>query len=313
MNTEIVYYGMDVAKATLELAGPAGGQTFANTPRGHGQLVAWLKAQAGAAMVVCEATGAYERAVVAALHAADLIVCVANARAVRDFARAKGLLAKTDRIDARVLRDFGLALHPRATPALSAAQIALNALATEYQYVVASITREKGHAEHLTNPQVCSLSEARIAELDRQRKKLLTALAHALKSNPTLAEQVKRLRQAKGIGLKTAISLLAFLPELGTLEQGQAAALAGVAPFNRDSGKWHGKRSIQRGRPAVRKALFMASLTASRRNPVLAPFYQRLLERGKPKKVALTAVMRKLVEYANRLLATPQKISPCAT
>jgi transposase len=222
MNTQHVYYGMDVAKATLELAGPAGGQTFPNTPRGHAQLLAWLTAQPGPARVVGEATGGYERAVVAALHAAGIAVCVVNPRAVRDFARAQGRLAKTDRLDAAVLRDFGQTLHPAPTPAPSAA-----------------------------------------------------------------------------------------LPELGALHPGQPAALVGVAPFNRDSGQWRGPRRIQGGRPAPRKAPYMAALSASQHNPVLAPFYQRLVARGKPKKVALTAVMRKLVEHANRLLAQPANISPC--
>jgi len=313
MNTEIVYYGMDVAKATLELAGPAGGQTFPNTPRGYGQLLAWLMAQPGLAKVVCEATGGYECAVEAALQAANVTVCVVNARAVRDFARAKGWLAKTDHIDARVLRAFGIALEPAPTVATSAAQAELSALATEYRYVVASLTREKGHAEHLTDTLVCRLSGVRIKELERQRKALFAALTRALENNPVLAARAQRLRQAKGIGAKTAISLLAFLPELGSMDQGQAAALAGVAPFNRDSGKWRGKRHIQGGRPAGRTALYMAALTASKRNPVLAPFYRRLRSNGKPPKVALTAVMRKLVEHANRLLAQPQNISPCAT
>ena len=204
MNTKIVYYGMDVAKATLELADPAGGQTFPNTPRGHGQLLVWLTAQSGPAQIVCEATGGYERAVVMALHAAAVTVCVVNPRAVRDFARAQGRLAKTDRIDARVLRDFGLALHPVATPALSAAQTELAALATEYQYVVASITREKGHAELLTHPLGRRLSTARIAALDRQRKDLLVALTRVLKDNPALAERAQRLRQAKGCLLYTS-------------------------------------------------------------------------------------------------------------
>lgn len=311
MNTEVVYYGMDVAKATLELAGPTGGRTFPNTPRGHVHLLAWLMAQSETARVVCEATGGYERGVRTALQAAGLGVCVVNPRAVRDYARAKGWLAKTDPLDARVLRDFGVTLHPPPTQAPSAAQAKLVALATEYQYIVASITREQGHQEHLVEPLTRRVSEARMRQLERQRGQLEAALAQTLAADAALADRAVRLDQVVGIGRKTVVSLLAFLPELGRLNSGQAAALAGVAPFNRDSGKWHGKRLIQGGRPAARKALYMAALSASQDNPVLAPFYQRLIARGKPKKVALTAVMRKLVEHANRLLAQPSNISSC--
>jgi len=313
MNTEVVYYGMDVGKTTLALAGPADGRTFFNTPRGHGQLLAWLVAQSGSARVVCEATGGYERAVVAALHAAGLTVCVINPQVAHDFARVKGRLAKTDPMDAGGLREFGQTMAPRPTPAPSAAQAELVALVNEYQYVVASMTREKGHQEHLAQPLVERLSAARMSQLERQREQLEKAIAQTLAADAELSQRAARLDQVAGIGLKTAAGLLAYLPELGRLKHGQAAALAGVAPYNRDSGKWHGKRMIQAGRPAARNVLYMSALSASQDNPVLAPFYQRLVARGKPKKVALTAVMRKLVEYANRILAQPQKISSCAT
>jgi transposase len=313
MNTEVVYYGMDVGKTTLELAGPAGGRTFFNTPRGHGQLLAWLAAQAGPARVVCEATGGYERAVVAVLHAAGLTVCVINPQLAHDFAGAQGRLAKSDSMDAGGLREFGQKMDPRPTPAPSAIQTELVALVNEYQYVVASMTREKGHQEHLAQPLVKRLSEARMNQLDRQREQLEKAIAQTLAKDAAMSQRAARLEEVAGIGRKTAVGLLAFLPELGRLQPGQAAALAGVAPYNRDSGQWHGKRMIKAGRPAARKVLYMSALSASQDNPVLAPFYQRLVARGKPKKVALTAVMRKLVEYANRILAQPSKISSCAT
>jgi transposase len=312
MNTDVVYYGMDVAKATLELAGPTGGRTFPNTARGHVHLLGWLAALPGPAQVIGEATGGYERAIVAALQVAGVAVSIVNPRSVRAFAQARGPTAKTDRLDAALLRDYGVTLQPVAHRAPSAAQAELATLASGYQYVIATIVREQGHREHLAHPLLLRQHDARLRQLERQRAELETALAQALAHDHALAARAERLEQVDGIGRKTAVSLLAFLPELGTLQPGQAAALAGLAPFNRDSGKWHGKRMIRGGRAAVRKALYMAALSASRANAVLAPFYQRLIARGKPAKVALTAVMRKLVEYANRLLAQPQSISPCS-
>jgi transposase len=311
MNTEIVHYGTDVAKATLEINGASGGPSLANTARGHTQLLAWLAQQPGVPHVICEATGGYERAMVAALQAAGVRVSVVNPHRIRAFARARGVAAKTDRLDAAVLRDYGICLAPAPTTPLSAVQLELAALATEYQYVVASITREQGHAELLVHPQAQRHSEARVRQLERQRDQLEAALAQALEADPQLSQHATRLEQVEGIGRKTVVSLLAFLPELGRLRPGQAAALAGVAPFNRDSGKWCGKRMIGGGRPAVRRALYMAALSAAKHNPVLAPFYQRLRTRGKPAKVALTAVMRKLIEHANRVLAQSQNLSPC--
>jgi transposase len=311
MNTALVYYGMDVAKATLELAGPTDGRTFPNTPRGHAQLLGWLTAQPGPAHLVCEATGGYERAVVAGLHAARLRVSVLNPRTVRDFARATGRLAKTDPIDARVLRHFAQAHPPAPTAPASAAQTELVALAQEYQHLTAALTQEGNRLEHLTQPLALRLAAARVRQLKGQRDELEAALTRLLAATAELADRATRLQQIKGIGRKTAVSLLAFLPELGTLHAGQAAALAGVAPYNRDSGQWRGPRWIAGGRPAVRRALYMAALTASQRNLVLAPFYRRLVARGKPKKVALLAVMRKLVEHANRLLTQLANISPC--
>lgn len=313
MNNEIVYYGMDVAKATLELAGPAGRRSCPNTARGHAQLLGWLVGQSGPGQVICEATGGYERAAVGALQAAGVAVSIVNPRQVRDFARARGRLAKTDPLDAALLRDYGATLKPAPATVPSAAQAELTTLANEYQYMVYAIVREQGHREHLVHPLALRHSDARLRLLERQRDQLETALAQALAADTALRQRADRLEQVKGIGRKTAVSLLAFLPELGSLRPGQAAALAGVAPYNRDSGKWHGKRLIQGGQPAARRALYMASLSASQFNPVLREFYQRLIARGKPAKVALTAVMRKLVEHANRLLAQPQNISPCAT
>ena len=311
MNTDIVYVGMDVAKATLELAGPVAGRSFANTPRGHAQLLAWLGTQPSPVQVISEATGGYERTVVAALHAAQVGVSVVNPRQVRDFARATGRLAKTDRLDAVVLREYGAACVPAPTAPASRAQTELTALVQEYQYLTARCAQEQNRLEQLSHPLARRQVHAQVRQLERHRTELEQAIAAVLSAHAQLAERAERLEQVAGIGRKTAVGLLAFLPELGGLRPGQAAALAGVAPYNRDSGQWRGQRIIAHGRPAARRVLYMAALSASQFNPVLAPFYRQLRARGKPAKVALTAVMRKLVEHANRLLAQPQNILPC--
>jgi transposase len=276
-------------------------------------LLRWLAEQPGPVQVIGEATGGYERAVVAALHAAQVRVSVINPRQVRDFARATGWLAKTDRIDAALLREYGAACAPAPTAPASPAQAALVALVRESQYLIAHCAQEQNRLEQLTTPLARRQTQARVRQWTRQCEQLEEAIAEVLSRHTQLAADAARLEQVDGIGRKTAVGLLAFLPELGRLQPGQAAALAGVAPYNRDSGKWRGQRIIAHGRPAARRVLYMAALSASQYNPVLAPFYQRLVARGKPKKVALTAVMRKLVEHANRLLAQSQNLSPCTT
>ena len=299
-----------MAKAHVGTRRPTGGRTFPNTARGHVQLLGWLAALPGAAHLVCEATGGYERAVVVAGQAAGLAMSIVNPRAVRALAQARGLSAKTDALDAALLRDYGVRLKPAPARVPSAAQTELATLASGYQYVIASIVREQGYREHLTHALLLRQQAARLRQLERQRDQLETDLAHALATDPALRQRAGQLEQVQGIGRKTAISLLAFLPELGTLRPGQAAALAGVAPFNRDSGKWHGKRLIQGGL-AVRRALYMAALTASQRNPVLALFYQRLISHAAnpPRSLSLpSCVTRRICQPAPRSTA---KYRPC--
>ena len=225
MNTQVIYYGMDVAKATLELAGPAGGRTFANTARGHAQLLGWLAAQPGPAHVVAEATGGWERAVAGALQAAAVLVSIVNARQVRDYARATGRLAKTDRIDAVVLGDYGRACGPVPTPAASPAQVELTALAQEHRHVVRACVRERNRLEHLVHPPVLRLARARVRQLERQAAQIQEQLAQVLAAHGEMADRAARLEQVCGIGRKTAVNLLAFLPELGRLRPGRSGPL----------------------------------------------------------------------------------------
>ncbi len=308
MLPSIVYVGMDVAKLTLDLHAASGSRAqfrqFPNHPQGHRALVRWLQAL-GSVHVIGEATGGYERAVVAALHAAGVVVSVVNARHVRDFARATGRLAKTDQLDAAVLAAYGAAVRPAGTAALSAAQSQLAELVTRRQQVLALRVAEHNRLEHLTHPDARRQIQRHLSQLDRHLEQLAAWIAALVQAEPALAQKVARLCSVVGVGRLTAVVLLALLPELGTLNRRQAAALAGVAPFNRDSGPHRGRRQIGGGRPAARRALYMSALVAAFRHPQLQPFYQRLVAKGKAPKVALVAVMRKLIILLNRLLQEP--------
>jgi len=309
MLPSLVYVGMDVAKATLDLHAPTPpcprSRQFANGPVGHRALVRWLQAL-GPVHVVCEASGGYERAVVTALQQAPIAVSVVNPRQARDFARAQGCLAKTDRLDARVLAEFGRHLQPAATPAPSAAQRQLAELVARRQQVQQLRCAERNRLEHTTHPAVRRQLQRHLISLDRQLEQLDIWLTELVDAQPSLAHKVARLCAVVGVGRITAVVLLATMPELGALNRGQAAALVGVAPFNRDSGPHRGHRLIGGGRAVARRALYMAALVAAFSNPRFQVFYQRLIAAGKAPKVALVAVMRKLIILLNQLLKNPE-------
>ncbi len=273
-----------------------------NDPAGQRRLLARLPQQAH---LICEASGGYERALVAAAHKAGVAVSVVNPRQVRDFARGLGRLAKTDAIDAATLAQFGQAVAPTADPVPSPAQVVLVELVSARQQLVAQRTvvlqQSAGNALKLTR----SLARARLKMLDRQIKKLATAINATLQEEAVLGQKAARLGQADGIGALTAATCVALCPELGTLSKREVAALVGVAPFNDDSGPRQGQRHIAGGRARLRSALYMAALTAIRHNPILRRFYQQLRRRHKPAKVALTAVIRKLAILLNHLLKYP--------
>lgn len=298
------HLGLDIAKRTLELgAHPALAQrAFANDPAGHRALIAAVQQIAAPIQIICEATGGYEHDLLAALHAAQIPVTLVNPRQVRDFARAKGLLAKTDVLDAAVLAEYGRIFQPAPAVALTAAQQRLASLVTRRQELLELITREQHRGEHHHDPFVIKKARSLMTTLRRHLDQVEEEIAALEKSDAPLARRVERLTGIQGVGRRTAWLLLAALPELGTLARGQAAALAGLAPYNHDSGPQRGQRHIAHGRPLARGALYMAALAAARYNPVLKPFYQRLRAAGKPGKVALVALMRKLVELANLLL-----------
>ena len=298
------YLGLDIAKRTLDLSPhpslPA--RVYPNDAAGHAALVTALQTLRGPVQIICEATGGYEHQLLAALHTAQVPVTLVNPRQVRDFARAKGLLAKTDALDATVLAEYGRVFTPEATRARTSGQQRLAALVTRRQELLGIITQEQYRAEHHHDRFVARQARGLTTTLRRHLARLEEEITALEKADAQLAAQVARLAGIQGVGQRTAWLLLAALPELGTLQRGQASALAGLAPYNHDSGPQRGQRHIAHGRPLARQALYMAALVAARYNPVLRPFYLRLRTAGKPAKVALVALMRKLVELANLLL-----------
>jgi transposase len=304
-----LYVGIDVSKERLDVAFSDGRACqFGNDPSGHGQLRELLSPQSPQ-LIVMEATGGLERSAAAALAAAGLALRIVNARQVRDFAKASGRLAKTDRLDAQVLVKFGQAmkLEPRELP--SEQQQGLQALIARRQQLIEMLVMEKN--------RLCSAHKGvkrglkkNIEWLEQQIKRSDQDLGSALRECGVCREKVELLESVPGIGRVTSLTLLASLPELGTLNRREISALAGVAPFNCDTGGWSGKRCIYGGRAIVRGALYMSALAGIRHNAVLRVFYQRLRAAGKPAKVALVACMRKLLTIINSMIRHRQCWSP---
>ena len=302
MEQEGIYVGIDVAKAQVDVAVRPTGQRWVVSfdETGVGELVSQME-DLSPALVLLEASGGLELPLVAALAAAALPVVVVNPRQVRDFARATGTLAKTDALDAAVLAHFAEAVRPPVRPLRDAETQALNALAARRHQVMIMLVSEKNRLSSATiavRPRI----EAHIAWLERELDDLDKGLRQTLRQSPVWREKEDLLRTVPGVGEQLSLTLLAYLPELGTLDRRKIAALVGVAPFNRDSGTLRGKRTVWGGRARIRAVLYMGALVASRHNPVIRDFYQRLLAAGKPKKLALIACMRKLLVILNSML-----------
>jgi len=300
----IIYAGLDVAKDSLVLDLQGHTYTLANDARGHARLVSLL-ASLPHLHVVLEATGGYEQPAARALHAAGIALSILEPSRVRAFARAKGLRAKTDPIDAAVLRVFGEAIAPAPTPAPSELQQQLGEWVARRRQLVEFLVAETNRSAHYLQTAVRRQAATLLRSLRAQIARCDEAIATLIAQDQPTAARAARLQQVPGVGAVTAAVLLAEMPELGTLSNQGAAALAGLAPYNRDSGPWAGTRRIAGGRAPVRCALFMAALTAARHDPILKAFRHRLLAAGKKKMVALTAVMRKLIVLLNRLLKDP--------
>jgi transposase len=295
------FIGIDVAKAQLEFAGRPSGVTGAvpNADDGIDALVEQLQACAPT-LIVLEATGGYEAAVVAALATAGLPVVVANPRQVRDFARATGQLAKTDAIDAQVLALFAERVRPTPRPLPDEAAQALDALLTRRRQLVEMLVAERNRLL-VARPAVRRDLQQHIRYLERRLREADDDLHTAVKTSPLWRVKDDLLQSVPGVGRVVSLTLLAELPELGRLSSKEIAALVGVAPLARDSGTLRGKRLVYGGRAPVRAALYMAALVASKCNPVIRAFYLRLRATGKPAKVALTACMRKLLVILNAM------------
>jgi transposase len=294
--------GIDVSKMRLDVAVRPSGEAWQhpNDDIGIVALVTRLQ-ELGVALIVLEATGGLERAAVAALALEGLPVVVVNPRQVRDFAKATGQLAKTDALDAAVLAHFAQAIHPAPRPLPDAHSQALTALVERRRQVVGMLTAEKNRraqALPLVRPKIV----AHLQWLERALAELDEELDQMLRASPVWRAQDQLLRTVPGVGPAVSRTLLAHLPELGKGSVKHIVTLVGLAPLNRDSGAWRGTRAIWGGRRHVREALYMAALVGVRHNRVLRAFYEHLLDRGKPKKVALTACMHKLLIILHALL-----------
>ena len=297
-----MFVGIDISKERLDVAMRPTGDSWMvdHTATGVTSLVERLQAL-GPTLIVLEATGGLEMLLTSELAAAGLPVVVVNPRQVRDFAKAIGRLAKTDRIDAQVLAHFAEAVRPIPRPLPDAATQALSALIARRRQIVQMLVAEKNRLSMAQKP-IRSDIEKHIQWLQKRLNALDADLTRTIQQSPLWREAENLLQSVPGIGPVNSRTLLADLPELGSLNHKQIAALVGVAPLNRDSGKWRGKRIVWGGRASVRCALYMSALTAVRYNPVIKTFYQRLQEAGKPKKVPLTACMRKLLVILNAIL-----------
>lgn len=309
-----MFVGIDVAKAELVIGvRPTGaGWTASNDGPGVHDLADRLRALAPT-LIVLEATGGYELLCVAALAAADLPVVVVNPRQVRDFARATGQLAKTDRIDADILARFADTVRPAVRVLPTAAAQELDALLTRRRQLLEMLGAERNRLGQVfgsgKKPVKKSLA-AHIAFLERELTRADTELDAAIRRSPVWHAQDDLVRSVPGAGPVLSRTLIADLPELGRLSRREIAKLAGIAPLSRDSGTLRGRRFVQGGRAPVRAVLYMAALVATRRNPVIKAFYARLVAAGKPKKLALVACMRKLLTVLNVMVRTSTRWNP---
>ena len=301
--SDTVFVGIDVAKTRLDVATRPSEESWQvqHDDEGVAQVVERLQALAPT-LVVVEATGGLETVVVGALAAVGVAVVVVNPRQVRAFAKATGRLAKTDRLDAQVLAHFAEAVRPAVRPLPDAATQRLSALVTRRRQLVAMLTAEHNRRSRTPAGPMRRDIDAHIDWLRQRLKGVDGLLRSALQESPLWRAKDALLRGVPGVGPVLATTLLAGLPELGHLERRQIAALVGVAPFNRDSGSHRGRRQVWGGRAPVRQALYLGTLSATRFNPVIRSFYDRLRAGGKTAKVALTACMRKLLTILNAML-----------
>jgi transposase len=302
VKEQLVYLGVDIAKSHLDAAIGEEKRRFSNDTIGHRELIRWVKQTKAPIQVICESSGGYERRLVQAVAQAGIRISLVQANRVRQFARAGGILAKTDRIDAEMLCGFGRVMRPQTVTAATLEQEHLRELESQRRHLTHLLVMEQNRGARVSDACVVRLNRSLINQIKKQIEKLDLLIKEHIEQSPRLSAKAEKLISIKGIGLRTAALLLAQMPELGQLNRREVAALVGVAPFNRDSGKMRGKRAIYGGRRFVRHGLYMAAMVAARHNPILREFYQRLRAAGKPAKLALTATMRKLLIVLNSSL-----------
>jgi transposase len=301
-----VFVGVDISKKSLEVATHNGNslRNFSNDGEGIPRLLALLL-EIKPVLVVVDATGGYEQALVHALHQASIPVAVVFPKLIKNFARARGLVAKTDKLDARNIALFGFSLNPRPTPPVSSPRDRLAALVDRRRQIVNMIKVEKNRLK-IASPDIQPSFQDHLEWLIEEDRNLSSEIRLLIENQPEMKAKSKIVQSATGIGMVTASTLVAELSELGALDRKKISALVGVVPLNNDSGKKHGKRRIHGGRREVRSALYMATLVAVRYNPVIKAFYERLLARNKEKKVALIACMRKMITILNAMVRDNQ-------
>ena len=314
MSSSSINIGIDVSKETLDIAVHETGAHW-TCPHGFTEFSALVNSLQGLnpSRIIVESSGGIENLLVSALAAAGLPIIVVNPRQVRDFARATGQLAKTDRLDAFLLARFGATLEPAIRPLKSAETQELEALIARRAQLVSMLTAERlrlQQAQHQQRHSIVSDLKAHISWLEKRLDRCEDDLSRLLHSSPLWRTRDERLQSVPGVGPITSLVLIADLPELGQLPDKQIVALCGLAPHARDSGKWHGKRTTRGGRAQVRTALYMAALVATKHNLVIKAFYRRLLKAGKAKKVALTACMRKLLVILNAMFRNQTSWQP---
>lgn len=307
-----IYIGIDVSKAMLDIfnSNDSSYHQYDNSAEGVKKLIADIKKIKNVELLITlEATGGYEKLAARTLVEKGFHVTVINPRIIRSFAKACGKLAKTDKIDAKIIANYTETMQPESRLVYNENQANISELSTRRSQIIAMIVAEKNRLDKVSSTirksilRIIKLLEKELEEIDSQLKK-------SVQSDETFEHKHTLLTSVKGIGVKTATALIAYLPELGMLEDRKITALAGLAPFNCDSGKMRGKRMIWGGRSSVRTSLYMATMTAVRSNDAIKTFYQRLVSAGKPKMVALTACMRKLIIIMNAMIRNNEPWQP---
>lgn len=306
-SEETYYIGVDVSKAKLDLVNPRSGQSkcYPNKKSGIARLFREAAQLPGVLHIICEPSGGYEKLLIKMAHELGVAVSAINPRQIRDFARAKGQLAKTDAIDAKLLSDYGATFKPEPQAPVSPVLEELSAVVRRKEVLTRQLVREKNALEKTSDKFVKADIRMSLNQIKKRIARCEDRIKELIASDADLKAKSERITAIKGLGATASAVLIAEVPELGSITDKQASSLVGVAPLNRDSGQWRGQRTIHGGRRIVRRSLFMPALCCTIHNPILRDFYRSLIQRNKPHNLAMTAVMRKIVCLVNKTLSDP--------